>query len=365
MIKIVSIVGARPQFIKAVVISRAIVRHNRNTGGDGPKIEEIIIHTGQHYDEEMSKVFFDKLSIPEPRYNLGIGSSNHGCQTGQMLIKIEEVLLKERPDYLLVYGDTNSTLAGALASAKLHIPIGHVEAGLRSFNKKMPEEINRILTDHLSTLLFCPTKTAVKNLCEEGITEGAHNVGDVMYESLLHNAEIAEKESDIIASLNLTPRGYCLATIHRPANTDNEDNLKLIIASLEEVGLPVILPVHPRTEKALSSLNHRPVVSNIRLIRALSYFDMLILEKNAAKILTDSGGVQKEAYFFKVPCITLREETEWIETLENGWNILVGARKEEIIEAANNVEPEETQHKHFGDGNTGRKIVKMLMNQVI
>ena len=344
--KIVSIVGARPQFIKCSPVSRELRKSHM----------EVLIHTGQHYDYEMSKLFFEQLSIPKPDYNLGIGSESHGKQTGKMLIEIEQVLLREKPDFVLVYGDTNSTIAGALAAVKLYIPLGHVEAGLRSFDKSMPEEINRVLTDHCSDLLFSPTKTSVNNLKKEGITKGVYLTGDVMYDALLSNIIVAEK-SKILDKLGVKPKEYILTTIHRPSNTDNPKNLLNILNALSEIDEPVIFPIHPRTKKFIK--NHGlegKIKDNILFSNPIGYIDFLWLEKNAKKILTDSGGVQKEAYILKIPCITLRENTEWIETIEDGWNVLVGADKEKIIDAVAKFNPSKEQSNHFGIGEASKNI---------
>ena len=348
--KLVTVLGARPQFIKAGPVSR-VLRHD--------EINEIIIHTGQHYDFEMSKIFFNELDLKEPDINLGIRSSSHGDQTGKMLTGIEGVLLEHKPDSVLVYGDTNSTLSGALAAVKLHIPVFHIEAGLRSFNKSMPEEINRIITDRISDLLFCPTSTAVDNLHSEGILEGVYLTGDVMYDAVLHNSELAENRSQVIDRLGLSSGRYFLATIHRPSNTDNQSNLENIINALDSLGLEVILPIHPRTKDALAK-NEIPVPENIRVIDPVGYLDMLVLEKNAQAIITDSGGMQKEAYFFGVPCITLREETEWVETAETGWNQLVGADPGRIIAAVNTPMPQGDRPDLFGDGKAAEKIVELI-----
>jgi UDP-N-acetylglucosamine 2-epimerase len=270
----------------------------------------------------MSQVFFDELGLKSPDYHLGVGSGSHGYQTGEMLKRIEEVLFKGKPDLVMVYCDTNTTLAGALAAAKLHIPVAHVEAGLRSFNKKMPEEINRVLTDHLSHLLFCPTQTAVENLRREGIEKGLHLVGDVMYDAVLLYLDLAEKKSEIMERLGLKPKSYALVTVHRAENTDQPERLRAIFDGLERVaeeGLSVILPLHPRTRKQLNALSIHP--KEVQVLDPVSYLDMLVLEKNARVILSDSGGVQKETFFFRVPCVTLREETEWVETVETGWTL--------------------------------------------
>jgi UDP-N-acetylglucosamine 2-epimerase (non-hydrolysing) len=349
--KIASIVGARPQFIKSKPVSLELRKI----------FDEVIIHTGQHYDYEMSQLFFDQLNIPKPDYNLGIGSSTQGEQIGDMMKEIEKVLFKEKPDFVLVYGDTNSTLAGALAAVKLHIPIGHIEAGLRSFDKSMPEEINRILTDHCSKVLFAPTVNAFENLKNEGITNGVHITGDVMYDVLLNNIKIAEK-SNIIEKLNIKKREYFLTTIHRESNTNNIKNLSNIIEALSQVEGKIIFPVHPRTQKFIK--NHKlenKIKENILLIQPVGYIDFLCLEKNANKVFTDSGGIQKEAYLLKVPCITFRENTEWIETVEDGWNILVGTEKRKILNATIDFNPTKKQNDHFGDGKASKKIKDIII----
>lgn len=329
--KIISVVGARPQFIKLASLSKELRKKHR----------EIILHTGQHYDDELSQVFFFELSIPKPDYNLGIGSAEHGEQTGKMLKSIEEVLLFEKPDLVIVYGDTNSTLAGALAAVKLNIPVAHVEAGLRSFKKSMPEEINRVLTDHVSSLLFCPTPTSVKNLKREGITKGVHLVGDVMYDSLKDHLKVAEKKSKIMTKLNLQKKEFYLITVHRAENTDVEENLEKMTQIVTSLDKKVVFPIHPRTRKRLSKFDLRDrLISkpDLILIDPVSYLDMLILEKNARYVLTDSGGVQKEAFFLKTPCLTLREETEWVETLVNYWNLVVGLRVDDILQRIKKLE---------------------------
>ena len=358
---IVTIVGARPQFIKAAIISRALREHNTEPGR--VPIQEVLLHTGQHYNENMSQVFFDELDIPRPHYNLGVGSLPHGAQTGRMLEQIEEVLLKEKPDWVLVYGDTNSTLAGALAAAKLHIPVAHVEAGLRSFNRHMPEEINRLLTDHVSAMLFCPTQTAVNNLADEGVREGVELVGDVMYDAALYYGAKAEAHSSIIARLALRPQEYVLATLHRAENTDDPLRLRAIVEGLGAVAekTPVVIPLHPRTRAALEREGLlAPAAETCRLIPPVGYLDMVLLEKNAQLIATDSGGVQKEAYFYGVPCITLREETEWVETVEAGWNVLVGADRERIILAALSFVTPATRPGLYGDGKASARCVALL-----
>lgn len=322
--KIATIVGARPQFIKAAPVSRAI----RERGH-----QEILVHTGQHYDYAMSRVFFEEMGIPDPDVNLEVGSGPHGWQTGQMLMRLEEVLRAEAPDWVLVYGDTNSTLAAALAACKLRIPLAHVEAGLRSFNRAMPEEHNRVLTDHCSDLLLCPTPTAVANLAREGITAGVHLVGDVMAEGHRSAAERAHDRSDILTRLDVAERGYYLLTVHRAENTDQPDRLRGILSAVNELRGPVVFPVHPRTRRAMDQLGY-PCTSNVRLIEPVGYLDMVRLEQSALAILTDSGGIQKEAFWLGVPCLTLRDETEWVETLVEGRNTLVGAESERILQAA-------------------------------
>lgn len=362
--RLLTIVGARPQFIKAAVISRAIAIHNR-VAGKQSRMMETIVHTGQHYDDNMSKIFFDELEIPKPDYNLDVGSSTHGKQTGMMLERIEKVLLEEKPDLVLAYGDTNSTLAGAVSAAKLHIPVAHVEAGLRSFNKRMPEEINRVITDHVSSLLFCPTERAVENLKREGITEGVYNVGDVMYDSVIYNLNLAEKRSDILNRLKIKPETYFLSTLHRQENTDDRERLISILSTIAAIEYPVVIPMHPRTKKILQE--HGLLTENLSrlvIIPPVSYLDMLILERNARAILTDSGGVQKEAYFFKVPCITLRDETEWVETVEEGWNSITGADPAKIMDAikeALSISPDRRKYTElYGDGKAGEKILEIL-----
>lgn len=351
--KILSVVGARPQFIKAAPVSRRLREEH----------QEILVHTGQHYDYTMSKVFFEELGIPEPDYNLGVGSASHGKQTGEMLGRIEEVLLAEAPDLVLVYGDTNSTLAGALAAAKLHIPLAHVEAGLRSFNRRMPEEHNRVLTDHCSDLLFCPTQTAVDNLTREGITQGVHLVGDTMYDAVLQFAEIAHQRSTILPDLKLKPKGYLLATVHRPYNTDNPENLCNILSAFQELDEPVIFPVHPRTRKKIAELGMfslPPGTGNLRLVDPVGYLDMLMLEQQARLIMTDSGGMQKEAYFFGVPCVTLRPETEWVETVQAGWNVIVHADHKKIVDVVTQrAWPGVAPCPIFGDGRASKRIVQI------
>lgn len=362
---ILTIIGARPQFIKAAPVSRELRKYHK----------EILVHTGQHYDENMSDIFFRELNIPHPDYNLEVGSGNHGRQTGQMLAKIEDVIFDERPDAMLVYGDTNSTLAGALAASKLHIPVVHIEAGLRSFNMKMPEEQNRILTDHISSLLFCPTKTAVKNLKREGITDGVYNVGDVMLDAVLHNVNFAEmkySDSSITGVLKEVPElgyktgielrknGYYLSTIHRAENTDDYRRLRTILDSFELLDLPVLMPIHPRTKKVISE-NIRKRTQNVTFVEPVGYLEMLYLTANAKKVVTDSGGLQKEAYFLETPCVTLRDQTEWVETLEGNWNVLCKIDINDICENIKNVDVTyNSSHNYFGDGKASIKIVDIL-----
>ena len=348
--KIVSVVGARPQFIKCAPVSREIRKEHH----------EILVHTGQHYDPEMSDVFFEELQIPRPDYNLDVGSGSHGKQTGEILEKVEDVLIREKPDLVLVYGDTNSTLAGALAAAKLHIPVVHVEAGLRSFDRTMPEEINRILTDHISDLLFCPTKTAVNNLRNEGIIKGVHLVGDVMVDALEFTMKIAEDRSHVLDRLGVTPKKYLVLTVHRPSNTDSRVHMENIIGGLGDGGIPVVFPVHPRTRKYLEDYGMWDrLPENFMVTEPLGYLDMIRSMGSAQKIVTDSGGIQKEAYMLGVPCVTLRENTEWVETLRGGWNILVGADREKILTALNNPLPT-TSHAHLFSGGASRKIRDIL-----
>lgn len=352
--KIVTIVGARPQFIK----SAPVINSLRAAGHD-----EILVHTGQHYDAKMSELFFQEMGIPEPDINLNVGSGSHAEQTAAMLTGIEQILMKHQPDLLMVYGDTNSTLAGALAACKLQIPIAHVESGLRSYNRSMPEEHNRVLTDHCSDILFCPTKTAVQNLRQENIVSGVHLVGDTMYDAVLQFSAIARQRSDILSRLKLEPKGFYLATIHRPYNTDDPANISDIIFAFAALDKPVVFPVHPRTANRISATDAARITGNLRMIDPVGYLDMLMLEQHAAAILTDSGGVQKEAYFFDVPCVTLRPETEWVETVQTGWNILTGVDPNKIQDAIRlfaAYPPREDFTKVFGDGTAADKIVAQL-----
>jgi len=337
-LKIVSVVGARPNFIKALPVSKAIRKN----------FKEVLVHTGQHYDYLMNKVFFDQLGLPEVDYHLNVGSGSHGFQTGEMLKRIEEVLVKEDPDLVLVFGDTNTTIAGALAAAKLHIKVGHIEAGLRSFDKNMPEEINRILTDHCSDFLFCPTETAVKNLQKEAIYEGVYLTGDVMVDSLNHCIKIAQTHN-ILDKLGLQPGSYYLA--------------KIVEAFKQIPG--IVFPCHPRTKKALERYGLLEDLKNfVKLIDPVGYIEMLTLEKNAKKIITDSGGIQKEAYILGIPCITIRNSTEWVETIQDGWNILVDVDPGRIIDSVENFEPVSKRKNLFGDGNAGEKIAEILQRKL-
>ncbi len=341
--RIVTIVGARPQFIKAAALSRALRAE--------PSLSEDLIHTGQHFDDNMSEVFFRELAIPAPRFNLDIHGGPHGQMTGRMLEAIEAVLIETAPRLVLVYGDTNSTLAGALAAAKLHIPIAHVEAGLRSFNRRMPEEINRVLVDHLSALLFCPTFDAVANLQREGITHGVHHTGDVMFDATLHARSAALQQSDILTRLALAPEQYVLCTIHRSENTEDPTRLRALLAHVRDAaaGKPVVLPLHPRTRQVLARFGIAD--QGLRLIEPLGYFDMHRLLGAAAQVLTDSGGVQKEAYFHRVPCVTLRDDTEWAETLAAGWN--------RLWTQVDYVTPR-IDIPEYGDGDAGAKMVALI-----
>jgi UDP-GlcNAc3NAcA epimerase len=349
--KIVTVVGARPQFIKAATVSR-VIKQNKS-------IKEFIIHTGQHYDSNMSEIFFDELDIPKPNVNLEVGSGLHGRQTAKMLEGIEIVLMEEKPDCVLVYGDTNSTVAGALAASKLNIPVAHVEAGLRSFNRAMPEEINRIATDHISDYLFAPTKNAVNLLAKEGLSERTVFAGDVMFDSMLYYQKIANNKCPLKTIIQENSGEYFLATVHRQENTDNVDNLQNIFLAFSELDHPVIVPLHPRTYKLMDEVPHR---SNVKIINPVGYLEMITLMSNSIKILTDSGGVQKEAYFLGKPCLTLRSETEWIETLEGNWNFVVGTDRMKILEKIHVNEYSERKD-HFGDGKAAEKIVEYLLGK--
>ncbi|MBR6437688.1 MAG: UDP-N-acetylglucosamine 2-epimerase (non-hydrolyzing) [Bacteroidales bacterium] len=374
--KIVTVIGARPQIIKAAALSRAIKEHFSN------EVQEVIVHTGQHYDNNMSQVFFDELGIPQPNYNLGVGSATHGAQTARMIEGIEETLLKEKPDYLVLYGDTNSTLAGAIAASKIHVPIVHIEAGLRSFNKSMPEEINRICCDHCSTLLFSPTATGFKNLINEGFNPdnqkkytidnpGIYHCGDVMYDNSRHFANIADKKSQILDKEELRGTDYVLCTIHRDNNTDQPERLNAIFKALLKISeeKTIVLPLHPRTSKLLNTSLKDDLFDkisnnkNIKIIPPVSFFDMIVLERHAQMVVTDSGGVQKEAFFFQKPCLILRSETEWKEIVECGAAIITDADEEKIIESYNRFvdNPPHNYPNIFGDGNAATFICKEML----
>lgn len=357
---IFTIVGARPQFIKAAAVSR-VLRCTHH---------EILVHTGQHYDENMSDIFFEELKIPRPDYNLGVGSAPHGRQTGEMLAKTEELLMTHKPDAVLVYGDTNSTIAGALAAAKLGIPVAHVEAGLRSFNRAMPEEINRVVTDHLSRLLFCPTGTAVQNLAEEGIKKNVYNVGDVMCDALMYYKGLANEKyagagaqglEHIIPNGNPVQNAWYLATIHRAENTDGEQNLENILEAFEQLDVPVIFPVHPRTRGIINRLAQRRVYGNIHFVSPVGYLHMIYLTSLSKRVVTDSGGLQKEAYMLRVPCVTVRGQTEWTETLRGGWNVLAIPDAHDIAAKATGEAPDPAARgNYYGDGHASEKICGLL-----
>ncbi|GCC52459.1 UDP-N-acetylglucosamine 2-epimerase [Chryseotalea sanaruensis] len=357
MKKIVTILGARPQFIKAATLSR--VFHERD-------LKEVIIHTGQHYDWNMSDIFFEQMAIPKPNYALSINSKHHGDMTGKMLEGIEKVLLDEKPNAVLVYGDTNSTLAGALAAAKLHIPIAHVEAGLRSFNRRMPEEINRVLTDHMSTWLFAPTTTAVNNLSKEGITqESILQVGDVMYDAVLFYQKMAQQQSDVLKRIGINSEPFILATIHRAENTNSQEKLRAIFSQLEILAKEklVILPLHPRTK---SLLDRDYSTDQFKIIDPIGYFDMILLQKHCKLIITDSGGVQKEAFFNNKFCITVREETEWVELVEHGFNFLANpiSTIQTLVTQLWDREFDSKKNNLYGIGKSAEKIVDILEKNI-
>lgn len=350
--KILTVAGTRPQLVKIGAVSRKLRE----------KFTEVLVNTGQHYDYNMAGVFFDELKIPKPDYDLGVGSGSHGKQTGEMMIKLEEVFDIEKPDVVLVYGDTNSTLAGALVAAKRLIPLIHIEAGLRSYNKAMPEEQNRILTDNLSDLLFIPSDVAENNLNKEGISNGIYNVGDVMMDAVLYNSNLAEEQYNL-SDFGLESKQYILGTIHRAENTNDIEKLKAILESFAKLDKVVYLPLHPRTRKLINEYGINEIVdtsNNIKIVEPISYLEMLLLEKNAFAIVTDSGGVQKEAYFAKVPCITLRDQTEWTETIELGWNRLLNPLKKDLSEALSNITYGESKFDVYGDGTAADKIVKLI-----
>ena len=348
--KIVTIVGARPQFIKAANLSRTLANID--------EVKEIVVHTGQHYDPSMSDAFFTELEISQPDINLEIGSCSQGRQTGRMLDSIEEILLCERPDWVLVYGDNNSTIAGALAAAKLNIPVAHIEAGLRSFNRKMSEEINRVATDHICDCLFAPTLNAMDLLSKEGLADRSFFSGDIMYDSILFYNKIAQKRYKLRSIIDLEPGTFFLATIHRQENTDHIENLQSVFLALSELDCPVVVPLHPRTHKLMDDITFR---SNVHIIPPVGYLEMITLLNNCQKVLTDSGGLSKEAYFLRKPCITLRDETEWIETLEGNWNFVVGTNRQKILDKIGETNFGE-QHKAFGDGKAAEKIMEYLLS---
>lgn len=356
MKKILTIAGTRPQLIKIAAVSR-ILRES---------FQEILVNTGQHYDYNMAGVFFDELNIPKPDYDLGIGSDSHGRQTGKMLIAVEEVVDKEQPDAILVYGDTNSTLAGAIVASKRHIPLIHIEAGLRSYNKLMPEELNRVMTDHVSNILFTPTETAVQNLQKEGIEAGVYTVGDVMYDAVLYNMELAEQKYKL-EDFGLERKEYYLGTIHRAENTDSKEQLTAILRAFSKIGEKVYLPLHPRTKQKIKEYGLESLLSdsvNIHIVAPVSYLEMLLLEKNAKAIVTDSGGVQKEAYFMKVPCVTLRPQTEWTETVEYGWNQLVNPLTEDLAAVLQIIQLGQPIDNLYGSGDASAKITNILKEMI-
>ena len=353
--KCISIIGARPQFIKAFAVSREL----------RPDHEEVLVHTGQHYDEKMSDVFFEELGMPEPDYNLGVGSDTHGRQTAEMLEGIEAVIEDESPDVVLLYGDTNSTLAGAIAASKVDPLVAHVEAGLRSYNREMPEEINRVLADHASDLLFAPSESAAETLEQEGIIEGIHAVGDVMYDAILWARDIAENESTILERVGFEENEFILSTVHRAGNTDDQERLKTIFDALSNAPLPVVLPVHPRTENRLKEYGMwKRATSKIEIIDPIGYLDFVRLLDASERVATDSGGVQKEAFYLDTPCVTTREETEWIETVENGWNVLVGRDRDAIDHELRHHERPPNKPEPYGDGNAAKRIVDRLATRI-
>jgi UDP-N-acetylglucosamine 2-epimerase len=347
--KVLSIVGARPEFIQANPISRVLRINHRET----------LVHTGQHYDYRMSQTFFDELGIPAPDYNLEVGSASHALQTAEILTRLDGVLLKENPDLVIVRGDTNSTLAGAVAASKRHIPVAHVEAGERSFDRRMPEEINRIVTDSISDMFFCASQTAVKHLAAEGKSAHVHLVGDVMVDSIYQNLPIARRKSDVLGRLGLKPGAYALATVHRAANTDDPGRLSKIVQALNHAPETVVFPIHPRTQAALQRIDAR-FKHHVKKVEPVGYLDMMVLEENARIIATDSGGVQREAYIHGIPCLTLRAETEWVETVAAGWNMLVDVEPEQVISAWRTFTPAAQRPAIFGDGKAGERIVSAL-----
>ena len=360
--KIVTVVGARPQFIKAAAVSRKIRKY----------CKEVLVHTGQHYDNNMSELFFEELHIPKPDYNLGVGSGSHAHQTAEMLVGIEEILLKEKPDYLMVYGDTNSTIAGALAASKLLIPVIHVEAGLRSFNMAMPEEQNRILTDHISKYLFCSTDTSIVNLKNEGIQNGVFQIGDVMCDAVLYySQEIEKKEKEeyfsnlqyIFGKRESIPEHWYLSTVHRAENTNNIEKIRTILKAYEKLDAPVILPAHPRTRRMIEEIHRKEHLKNTICIEPIGYLEMLYFTKNAIKVVTDSGGLQKEAYILNTPCVTLREQTEWIETLKGNHNMLAHIDEEDILSKVKNKNISLTKENYYGNGDAAEKLCHILFTE--
>lgn len=354
---ILTVVGARPQFIKLAPVALAINRYKKSHSN---AMRHIIVHTGQHYDALMSDVFFEELGIAQPDYNLEVGSGSHAEQTGTIMIKLEKILNEIRPDRVLVFGDTNSTLAGALTATKMNVSVAHVEAGLRSYNRSMPEEINRIITDQVSDLLFCPTENAKTILRSENITRGVHMTGDVMLDAAMLFSSLAENRSAVLDRQQIKPQSYFLCTVHRAENTDNPERLRSIFDGLSNIEGTILLPAHPRLKKSLLQCGLTKTAPHIRFIPPVSFLDMIQLEKNARKILTDSGGVQKEAFFYKVPCITMRDETEWIETLKNGCNVLTGTDALRIAENANSDDKPDFIESPFGDGHASEKIAALL-----
>ncbi|MDG1428761.1 MAG: UDP-N-acetylglucosamine 2-epimerase (non-hydrolyzing) [Crocinitomicaceae bacterium] len=382
MKKIVTIIGARPQIIKSSAISRAVQSDFKEV------LEEVIVHTGQHYDENMSKVFFDEMSIPTPNYNLQVGSGSHGVQTAKMIEGLEKIFLDEKPDGVVVYGDTNSTIAGALAAAKIHIPVIHIEAGLRSFNKAMPEEINRIACDHMSSLLFTPTKTGIDNLANEGFSlelapkatidsPNVYHCGDIMYDNSLHFSKVANDFQTVMEKESLVKDGFVLMTVHRDSNTDIAENMEAIFTSVNKLSkkyeIEFVLPLHPRTKSKLktqlSDVAYTEVINNplIKIIDPVGFMDIIALEQNAGMLVTDSGGLQKESFFFKKPCVILREQTEWIEIVNNGNAILTGADPDKIIEAFDSLYEYNnfTYPEYYGDGNAAKFICQKIVDEIV
>ena len=364
--KIVTVIGARPQIIKAAALSRAIKEHYAD------RIQEVIVHTGQHYDDNMSEVFFAELGIPHPDYNLHVGSASHGVQTARMIEGIEQILMGEKPDAIVLYGDTNSTLAGAVAASKIHVPVAHIEAGLRSFNKSMPEEINRIVCDHCSTLLFCPTKAGFDNLAKEGFpidNDGPYTIdnpkvyhcGDIMYDNSLHFSKVADQKGQVLKQLGLEGKPFVLATLHRDSNTDQSERLKAILEAFKELSkeITIVLPMHPRTRKKAADFH----ADNVIVTEPVSFLEMIQLEKHAQLILTDSGGVQKESYFFKKPCVILRPETEWVEIVETGAATLANADYRKILEASRRYlqQPPDKFPEIFGDGHAAEFMLERML----